>query len=226
MCGRFVLNQDEKTISNYFDVATQSKIVANYNITPTQAIWIVRAHDQNREIMPMRWGLIPHWLKKQTLTSSLGVHWINARAETIDEKPVFKHWFKQNRCLIIASGFYEWQQTASGKQPFYITTQHKTIMAFAGIWDKWVSLENEKIESCAIITTEANLLLSPIHHRMPVILKKEDFDRWLNPNTEISSLKKLLIPSSSPDLFAYPVSKNVNKTTHNDITLIEPLNNH
>lgn len=165
----------------------------------------------------LRWGLIPSWADDP----GIGARMINARSETVAEKPSFRRAFKDRRCLIPADGFYEWQRTNGGKQPYYFQTEDRRPFAFAGLWESW-SREGEEIHSCAILTTNANDLVGEIHPRMPVILPPEDYDLWLDPDARESDLLlPLLRPYPAGDMQAHPVSRKVNKPSNNDPGCVE-----
>jgi putative SOS response-associated peptidase YedK len=196
-----------------------------YNIAPTQDIVTIRSDPATgrRYAGMLRWGLVPSWSK--TLAS--GVPMINARSETLAEKPAFRSAFRSRRCLIPADGFYEWQQSASGakgkKQPFYIHRTDRQPFAFAGLWEKWRDSASElTIESCTIVTTTANRALSDLHDRMPVILAPGDYAQWLHPAVgDPAGLQHLLSPCGDDELVAEPVSTHVNRVANDDPHCIE-----
>ena len=168
----------------------------------------------------LRWGLIPSWAKDP----KIGNQCINAKAETVSEKPSFRSAFKKRRCLVIATGFYEWQVQEHAKQPMWIGRRDKRPFAFAGLWEHWQPAEGDVIESCTIITTEPNELMSPIHNRMPVILVPASYDQWLDPTFQhIEPLNALLRPYPSEELTAYPVSTLVNNPRHDVPQCLEPV---
>lgn len=208
MCGRFTSYHSSSEIAKAFNLADVPEFKARYNIAPTTEVATVIGSDisRKREFKWLRWGLIPHWAKDKSIGNKL----INARAETIAEKPSFRSAFKHSRCLIIASGFYEWQRQEKGKQPFLIQPTDNLPFAFAGLWSTW-NQEGEIIDSCTIITTEANEIMQPIHGRMPVILHSDDYDLWLDCTVKQPELlQPLLQPFDSDKLKAYPVSTKVN----------------
>jgi putative SOS response-associated peptidase YedK len=175
VCGRYRLARKNEILAEVFDSEDDVDWNPRYNIAPTQSVPVVRqdATRPVRSFSPMRWGLIPFWAKD----AKAGYKMINARAETIAEKAAFREPLQSRRCLILADGFYEWSKYSKGKSPFRLTLADDSIFAFAGIWDRWKNPEREVVETCSIITTSANALLSDIHDRMPVILKDEDHDR-------------------------------------------------
>jgi putative SOS response-associated peptidase YedK len=172
-----------------------------------------------RELVQLRWGLIPFWSKEAKTPYST----INARAETVATKPTYRQAFKQRRCLIPANGFFEWHKLDHGKQPYYIHLKDKRLMAFAGLWEHWEK-EGQIIESCSIIVTTANSLMTEIHDRMPVILKPEDYAIWLDPNLQdAKTLQSLLEPYPASEMTIYPIGTEVNSPRHNHPDLLTPL---
>jgi putative SOS response-associated peptidase YedK len=219
MCGRYTLKTPANVLVERFDLDDYpSSITPSYNIAPTQEVAAVVEEDQKRKLEMLRWGLIPSWAKDP----SIGNKMINARAETVSEKPSFRKAFKVRRCLILADGFYEWQRTDNSKQPYHIKLEDDSPFAFAGLWETW-GMNGEEIRSCAVITTEANQLMNEIHHRMPVILHPEDYELWLDPNfDEKEPLTSLLKPYPADAMEAYPVSRRVNKPSNNEPSVLEP----
>lgn len=214
MCGRFSLRADPRAIADEFDVAEIPELPRRYNIAPATPIASIRVDPPTakRELIFVNWGLVPSWADDP----KIGARMINARAETIDQKNSFKHPFKRKRCLVIADGFYEWRSTEDGKRPFFIHRQDDRPFAFAAIWDHW-GRDGGEFESAAIITTEPNELMKPIHDRMPVILAHDDHAKWLDPNEkDIVSLKTLLRACSPEGWEAYPVDRVVNNP-RNDV---------
>jgi putative SOS response-associated peptidase YedK len=220
MCGRYTLIASAEAIRLLFEVPTfDERLVApRYNIAPTQPIVIIRLGDKGRELIPVRWGLIPAWAKDPKDLPLM----INARAEGIAEKPAFRGAFRYRRCLVPASGFYEWQARGKGpKQPFAIRPGGDRLTAFAGLWETWHGADGSEIDTAAIVTTDANQLLLPIHDRMPVVIAPEDFEAWLSPATEPEAALALLQPAPE-DLFACtPVSRRVNAVANDDAGLLE-----
>ena len=218
MCGRYTLRTPVDTLAEQFDLDEYpSSLTASYNIAPTQEVATVVEEDDKRKLEMFHWGLIPSWAKDP----QIGNRMINARAETVHEKPSFRSAFKARRCLILADGFYEWQKADNGKQPFYIHMKDGSPFAFAGLWETWKN--GEELRSCAIITTDANDLMNAIHHRMPVVLHPENYGVWLDPDfDEKDSLKDLLKPFPSEEMEAYMVSRRVNKPSNNEPSVVEP----
>lgn len=222
MCGRFTLELSSETLKVIFGVSPFENIPPRYNVAPTQMVLVLRNDpDSNRQLSYMKWGLIPHWAKG----ASIGNHMINARSETVDQKSAFKNALKDRRCIIPASGFYEWQKVGTKKQPYYITLKDGSPMLFAGLWDRWTSPEGIVVESCTILTTNSNELVSPLHDRMPVILDMKDIDRWLDCHvTEPAKLKALLTTHQSESMQLFPVSNMVNSPKNDEARCIEPCN--
>ncbi len=208
MCGRFTLTVDPAQLEDIFPWAVIStNISPRYNIAPSQSVAVI-PNIKNYRIDLYRWGLIPSWAKE----AAIGNRMINARAETINEKPSFRTAIKKRRCLILADGFYEWMPSPENKSkvPYYIRLSSGDVFGFAGLWDLWASPDGP-IKSCTIITTQPNELVAPIHDRMPVIIPREAHMKWLNPN-EINpqSISDLLVPFPANQMQAYPVSRAVN----------------
>ncbi len=219
MCGRFTLRTPTETIVDMFEGLEIPEIQPSYNIAPTQTISAIRDTDGGIAFASLHWGLIPFWADEK----KIGNRMINARCETVRDKPAFRSAFKRRRCLILADGFYEWQKTAEGKQPMYIQQKHNQPFCFAGLWELNKKI-GDPIESCTIITTAANELMSTIHDRMPVILPKSKHDIWLDRAFEdYDVLQEMLQPYPDDDLIALPVSTKVNKPSYNAPDCIEPL---
>lgn len=217
MCGRFTQRQPATRLRKEFQVEEVPEVDALYNIAPTQSILGVRQRPDGREMSFLKWGLIPSWAKD----SSMGAKLINARSETVTEKPSFREAFKRRRCIIPADGFYEWQRTGSRKQPFFFHMRDDRPFAFAGLWDRWQSPEGEVIESCTILTTEANEVLLPVHDRMPVILASEDYELWLDDDLRKVSLREeLLKPFPASQMAGYPVGTSINSPRNQGAGLI------
>ena len=218
MCGRYTLKTPIKDLAEGFEIEEYpSSITPSYNIAPTQEVAAVIEEDENRKLEMLRWGLIPSWAKDPAIGNKM----INARAETVSEKPSFRKAFKVRRCLILADGFYEWQKIDNGKQPYHIKMKDDSPFAFAGLWEIWKN--GEEIRSCTIVTTEANDLMHEIHHRMPVILHPEDYELWLDPDfDEKEPLTSLLKPYPADAMEAYPVSRRVNTPSNNEPSVLKP----
>ncbi len=213
MCGRFARFSSVQKFADLFRTGAGFSLNPRYNIAPTQALLLARnAAWGNRELVSLHWGLIPYWSKEP----KTGYSTINARAESVAEKPAFRNAFRHRRCLIAADGYFEWRKLERTKQPYFIALKDCEPFAFAGVWDHWAS-----IDSCAIIVTEANELTKPIHDRMPVILAPQVYDTWMDPDlTDPGRLKAFLKPYPSERMLAYPVSKEVNDPKNDQPELI------
>jgi putative SOS response-associated peptidase YedK len=223
MCGRFTLRTNASEIADAFQVdGDVPDLMPRYNIAPTQEVVSVRrnAETDPRELVLLHWGLIPSWSKDAKIASNL----INARAETVAEKPSFRSAFTKRRCLIVADGFYEWQKLADGKkQPVFIHRKDDEPFGFAGLWESWKN-EGKEIQSCTIITTMANELMQPLHDRMPVILSADNFPTWLDTaNKDKATLQELLRPCNSELLEAFPVSPLVNNPRNESPKCLERI---
>ena len=222
MCGRFTLNTPAQIIAEFFKLSEVPDIKPRYNIAPTQSIATVTVDSKKieRQFQFMRWGLIPSWAKNM----KIGSHTINARSETVAEKPAFRSAIKHRRCLIIADGFYEWQPQGKKKQPYYFTMANSEQFAFAGLWENWESPEAKNIVSCSIITTAANETVHPVHDRMPVILPEGDWEEWLDPSVNTSQqVLPLLKPYASAAMIANAVSAIVNSPTRDSPECIQAI---
>jgi putative SOS response-associated peptidase YedK len=208
MCGRFTLRTPAIELVRFFElVAPIHELAVRWNVAPTQKVLAIRKGDQGREPSWLRWGLIPSWAKDSKIGNSL----INARADTIAEKPSFRSAFKQRRCLVVADGYYEWKQTTEGKIPYLMTLQDNSPFAFAGIWERWKNPSGEVIETCSTVTTEPNALVAMVHDRMPVILKPDDYNQWLDPAfQDTEQLKAMLVAYPPEEMKVEEVSKAIN----------------
>lgn len=242
MCGRYSLTTPAEAMRHLFGFAgALPNLPARYNIAPTQLVPVVRLVQEQhlrggpgkaagegelgtRELVQLRWGLIPSWAKD----ASIGNRLINARAEGLAEKPSFRAAFRARRCLVPADGFYEWQATPQGKRPYRIglkggRAEALPLFAFAGLWERWEKAsDGAPIESCTIVTTAANELLAPIHERMPVILPQDGYAAWLAPATPPAEALALLKPYPAAAMLLYPVSKRVNSVRFDDALCIAP----
>ena len=217
MCGRYDLHNLPGVVALMMGLPYPQDILPRYNIAPTQDIPVVRmGTNGEREMVAVRWGFVPRWARDP----AIGLKMINARGETIATNKAFGIAFKRHRCLIPADGFYEWKKLAGGrKQPMRATMKDGTTFAFGGVAERWLSPEGEILDSCAIITIDANELLEPIHERMPVIIAPEAYERWLDGTAELPL--DLLAPYPADAMRVYPVSTRVNATRNDDATLIE-----
>lgn len=220
MCGRFALFANPAELAAYFELGdiAQALAPASYNVAPGQAVAAVRLDEQGRRrIDALRWGLVPFWAKDV----SIGHRLINARGETLAERPAFREALHRRRCLIPASGFYEWRKTSGRRsQPFFVTAVAEPLIAFAGLWERWRDSAGERLESCTIVTTAANAVVVPIHSRMPVVVSRDDQDLWLDPGTDP---KLDDIAARGPELTVRRVSLAVNDPRHDGPELVETV---
>ena len=220
MCGRFTLTDEIINLQAAFQFENLEETIPRYNISPGQNILTVVSNKTSRLGKNMKWGLVPNWAGDE----KIGYKMINARAETIDSKPSFKHAFRRRRCLILADGFYEWKKTAEGKQPYRFVMKDHKAFAFAGLWETWTK-GKKPLVTCTIITTGPNEVTKDVHDRMPVILPEHTYDTWLNPSfDDINELKKLLAPYPADEMEKYEVSTLVNAAKNDSPELISPLN--
>ncbi|WP_096200409.1 SOS response-associated peptidase [Bacillus sp. FJAT-45350] len=220
MCGRYTLTVDPNLIMAEYQIINDftDQYEMRYNIAPSQGALSIISDGENRRAGYLRWGLIPFWSKDE----KIGYKLINARSETLHEKPSFKNAFKKRRCLVMADGFYEWKRTEDKKQPMRITLKDKKIFAMAGLWEKWTSPEGQDIHSCTIITTKPNDLMEEIHDRMPAILTREQEQIWLNRSIEDTNiLQDVLTPYDASKMEAYKVSTLVNSPKNDSEVLME-----
>ncbi|OGO14192.1 MAG: hypothetical protein A2Y53_07200 [Chloroflexi bacterium RBG_16_47_49] len=222
MCGRFTLTIDPDHLQEAFPWAIiPNDLPPRYNIAPSQPVAVIPNTGDN--VLSMyKWGLIPSWSKDP----SIGDRMINARSESLAEKPSFRNAYRRRRCLILADGFYEWKQIPGmkNKQPMYIRLNNNQPFAFAGLWELWASPDGSEIRSCTIITTQPNSLLEPVHNRMPVILSPDSYRQWLSTEDQLATqLNGLLIPYPSNEMIAYPVSKMVNSPQFDSPDLTKPI---
>ena len=216
MCGRFAFYSPSEATTALFGVDMDVAIEPRYNIAPTQFIAAIRDADTDtRELVMLRWGLVPFWAKDP----SIGNRMINARAETVAEKPSYRNAYKKRRCLILANGFYEWRKEGSVKTPYFITTEDDSPFAFAGLWERWDSKEtDESLQTTTIITADANEFMESLHHRMPIILQSKSADRWLaGDNDLIHNVAEI-----TPPLKAWAVDRRVNNARNEGPELIKP----
>jgi putative SOS response-associated peptidase YedK len=222
MCGRFTLTVDPGQLQEAFPgLQGTEHIGTHYNIAPTQPVAVV-PNDGKNSLDFYVWGLIPSWSKDP----QIGNRMINARAETLAEKPSYRIAYRRRRCLILADGFFEWRQEpgSQGKTPMYIQLKTRAPFAFAGLWDHWQSPDGSQIYSCTIITTKPNSLIEKIHNRMPVILPQTAYTDWLSPNDmEPKALDRYLVPYAAEEMVAYPVSRSVNNPANDTPECIQPV---
>lgn len=220
MCGRYALVVEDGTWQRRFSLDDLLDMPdARYNVAPTQTLPVVVRHSPNHIAM-MRWGLIPSWAKDL----SVGNRMINARAETVAEKPAFRRPLRSQRCLVPATGFFEWKRGGTGKQPYFIHLKDESLFAFAGLYDHWHDPNGREVMSYTILTTEPNDLMRDIHNRMPVILDRDDEDLWLDRDiSEPERLLPLLHPYPAGEMEAYPVSSSVNSPLHDAPDILHRL---
>jgi putative SOS response-associated peptidase YedK len=225
MCGRFVQFSDPECYASRYAIDIPFAVDGpRYNLTPTQTVLAIRAEPSGRRaLVPLRWGLVPHWSKGIDHRYSM----INARAETVHQRPAFRDAFRHRRCLIPTEGFYEWRATSSGRQPYLICRADRAPFTMAGLWERWLDLDEPSrppLESCTIIVTEANALVAKLHERMPVVLPHEAHAAWLDPHLDDPDLLRALLQPTSPDGWTvFPVSRAVNNPRNDGRELIEPL---
>jgi putative SOS response-associated peptidase YedK len=228
MCGRYTLATAPEALARIFELDDPPELPARYNIAPTQQVPAVRlvvdegsGASRRRVLRLLRWGLVPFWAKDP----GIGARMINARAETVADKPAFRAAFRRRRCLVLADGFYEWQRVGRGaKQPFLIRLRDGGPFAFAGLWERWTGPEGEPLESCTLLTTQPNELVAPIHNRMPVILDPADYDAWLDPQLQDpAALRPLLRAFPAEKMIAHPVSQRVNNPRVDEPGCAAPL---
>ena len=220
MCGRFTLFASADEILEAFDIDSLPvgvSLAPRYNIAPSQDIAIVREDDRGRHLSLARWGLVPSWSKEAKPRYAT----INARVESVADKPAYRLPFRRKRCLVPADGFYEWQQQAAGKIPHFICRPDRRVFAFAGLWDHW-SGDEASFDSCVLLTAPAAGLMTDLHARMPVILPDSAYDTWLDPTIQDPAvLTDCLVTPPAPDLTAWPVSSHVNSPKHDDPRCVE-----
>jgi putative SOS response-associated peptidase YedK len=216
MCGRYAVTSAPEAIRALFGYPEQPNFPPRYNVAPTQPIAIVRLMDGKRQFALVRWGLLPSWVKDPKDFTLV----INARGESVLDKPAFSAAMKRRRCLVPADGFYEWKAIGAGKQPYYVRA--KSPLAFAGLWETWTGPNGEEMETAAIVTTRANRTLADIHERMPVVVSPDAYNLWLDcANVDDKTAASLIAPAPDELLEAYEVSTAVNRTANDDAKLIE-----
>lgn len=218
MCGRYALIVTDGLGKRFFIHIPALNLRSSFNITPGDEMPVVYTND-GRHMETMRWGLIPSWAKDSTLSYRM----INARCETVATRPAFRSSFRQYRCLVPASGFYEWKKVRNERIPYYYHLKGADYLAFAGLYSIWRSSRADEIRTYTIITTDANPLVAQVHDRMPVVLREEDEDAWLDPDTSLEDLQAMLVPSGDERWESYRVSEKVNNPEHDNEDLIRPL---
>jgi putative SOS response-associated peptidase YedK len=221
MCGRYTITvSEDELIARYMaEEPTNRYHTPRFNVAPTQQVPVILNDEGIIKIDAFKWGLIPFWAKD----TKVGFKMINARADTVAEKPSFRNAFKQRRCLIPADGFYEWKKIGADKQPYRILLKDQLIFSMAGLWESWTNPDGEEIKSCTIITTDPNELMLDIHDRMPMILSVEDEHKWLDKNQSVEDLKAMLQPFPMERMRAYLVSKDVGNVKNQNAGLIEEI---
>ncbi len=219
MCGRFAFYSPSEAAAALFGVSASIEVEPRYNIAPTQYVAAIRSGDsESRELVMLRWGLVPFWAKDP----SIGNRMINARAETVAEKPSYRAAYRKRRCLVLADGFYEWHKEDGGKVPYFISPANSTPFAFAALWEHWQSKDSdESLQSTTLITTSANDYMSRLHHRMPVVLEPSTADRWLAGDDDLIAR----VSANSPELQSWPVDKRVNNARNEGEQLVIPVDN-
>lgn len=221
MCGRFVLTTPAQALAAHFEAWDGERLVAaaRYNIAPSQDVVAVRLDQGRRRLVMLRWGLVPWWAKDP----AIGNRMINARAETAAGKPSFRDAMARRRCIVPASGFYEWRPAGRRKQPWYFKSPEDVPLAMAALWERWLQPDGSALESCALLVTAANATVAPVHDRMPVLLSPRDYDRWLDPNVDTAQVQPLLAPAPDEALVGYAVTTAVGDPKNDDPGNIEPL---
>ncbi|HMK79172.1 MAG TPA: SOS response-associated peptidase [Xanthobacteraceae bacterium] len=219
MCGRYAVTTVPEAMRALFRYLNQPNFPPRYNVAPTQPVGIVRVVEGKREFALVRWGLIPSWVKDPRSFTLL----INARGESVNEKPAFKNAMKRRRCLFPADGFYEWKRAGERKQPYFVRLKSGQPMAFAGLWESWTGPNGEEQETAAIVTTTASRSIAHIHDRMPVIVPPEAFDFWLDPQVDGETAAAVIAPAPDALIEAYQVSSAVNRTANDFPALLAPL---
>ena len=216
MCGRFAFYSPSEATAALFGININIEIQPRYNIAPTQFIPAIRDDESgDRELVMLKWGLVPFWAKDP----AIGNRMINARSETVAEKPSYRNAYKKRRCLLLASGFYEWRKEGDSKTPYFITTADEDPFAFAGLWESWTDKESgDELQTTTIITAAANDFMTSLHHRMPVILRTETATQWLDGDNELIHN----VADITPPLKAWPVDRRVNNARNEGEDLIEP----
>ncbi|MGM7722428.1 SOS response-associated peptidase [Metabacillus sp. Hm71] len=221
MCGRFSLATNQVILQEQFEFIIHEEIKYRFNIAPSQDILAVGSNGRNRVGVSMRWGLVPPW----SMDLKIGNKLINARAETIDQKPSFRQAFMKKRCLILSDGFFEWKKQDNRKQPYRFIMKDRRPFAFAGLWEQSDIGGEKPLYTCTIITTTANELTKDVHDRMPVILPPDTYDRWLDKDfQDMDTLHSFLSPYEANLMDAYPVSNIVNSPRNDNEKCIQPLN--
>jgi putative SOS response-associated peptidase YedK len=219
MCGRYAITTAPEAIRQLFGYPEQPNFPPRYNVAPTQPVPIVRMAEGKRQLALVRWGLIPAWVKDPRGFTLL----INARGESVLEKPAFRNAMKRRRCLFPADGFFEWKRDGERKQPYFVRLKSGQPMAFAGLWESWMGPNGEEQETAAIVTTTASRSIAHIHDRMPVIVPPDAFEFWHDPKVDAQTAAAVIQPARDALLESYQVSSAVNRTANDSAKLVEPL---
>jgi len=222
VCGRYAFFSPAEAVRRVFGVETVPLLEARYNVAPTQAVPVVREREPGqREVALLHWGLVPSWARDK----SIGNRMINARAETLAEKPAYRRAYRDRRCLVLADGWYEWQTSAGGKQPWFISARDRQPLGLAGLWETWRDPgTGDVLESCTIITRDAPGRLGEIHHRMPAVVPPGGMAEWLGARPhDAGALSRWLNEAQEGDFEAWPVSRAVNDPRHEGAELVEPV---
>ncbi|HVT81584.1 MAG TPA: SOS response-associated peptidase [Phycisphaerae bacterium] len=219
MCARFVLKKQKQDLEAFFDLRLSMDLVPRFNIAPTQQVLALRETEAGRRGALLTWGLVPRWAKDP----KVGAMMVNARAETVGEKPAFRDAYRYRRCLIPADGFYEWEKIGKAKQPWFIYRADGDTAAFAGLWEHWQDPNGTEIETCTIITTVANEMMQRLHDRMPVVLEREQWARWLSPRTEAGEVDAMLVPGAAGILACHTVAREVGDSRRDEARFVEKV---
>jgi putative SOS response-associated peptidase YedK len=216
MCGRYALTSPLAVIAERFHLLWMPAIAPHYNIAPSQTIPVVRNTEQGRELALLKWGLIPSWSKD----ASIGMKLINARGESLGDKPAFRNAYRHRHCLVPADAFYEWKPVAGRKQPYCIRMRDQALFGMAGLWEHWMAPDGQVVESCTIVTVDANAMVAELHDRMPLILAPADYDAWLGASTKEAALPRA-VPAE--EMVAYPVSPLVSNAKNDVPACLIPI---
>jgi len=221
MCGRFTLTSTPEALAQRFGLDAPPSVEPRYNIAPGQDVLAVRARAEGRSAALLRWGLVPAW--SDPAAAAAGPPLINARGETAAVRPAFRDAFRARRCIVPASGFYEWADRGGFRQPYWISPRDGTPFGIAGLWERWIAPDGGRLESCALLTTAANARVGELHDRMPAILPPDAYAIWLDPARDVAALADLLAPLAADALFVQPVSTRVNRVENDDAALLDAV---
>jgi putative SOS response-associated peptidase YedK len=221
MCGRFTLTSTPEELAERFGLDAVPSVAPRYNIAPGQDVLAIRSHMDGRSAAILRWGLVPPWSDPVSASSSGPL--INARAETAATRPAFREAFRARRCIVPASGFYEWASRGDFRQPYWIAPHDGGPWGIAALWERWVAPDGARLESCALLTTAANARVAELHDRMPAILAPVDYAAWLDPERDPAALAALLVPLATDALELRPVGTRVNRVDNDDAHLLDAV---